>query len=466
LSNVGVAPVFYGQDWNYGHLARQTNELTNYLGFLTNSSFMDQLNEYGVGRGGLVTHGMIDNGIAAGQNGETVDDAAIQNVLDADIANGSLPVPDGNRLYMVFMPPNVRVTSSIGTSPNDFRGYHNLFTDGGGAPVYYAVITHPLGNGDINNLNDFDSFTKLVSHELAEAVTDPVVGDPTNGGWFEDATGSPPGPFVGFPTNGESMMEICDFADQDPGLGVLGGYVVQPVWSEQQGASVLPPDATPLNDLDPLPRPWAAPVNLSAVANVFTHSYEHFADLVSQDYSHYLGRTPVPAEVDAWVRLMQQGTTDEQVLANFIGSTEYYEHTGGTDQAWVQAMYQDLLGRTPMQQEVDAWVQALAGGAARGNVALGFATSPEAEGIVVQADYEQYLGRGAKDAEVAAWVGAFTHGMTNEQVVAGFVGSYEYFNNPAKGRADDAGWVLSAYQDVLLRTPGGAETLNWYQVLD
>jgi hypothetical protein len=441
VSNVGIVPVYYGQDWNDGALARQATALTNYLAYLTHSPFMDMLNEYDVGRGGLAALGIVDGGTAAGQ---TVDDTDIQHMLEADIARGLLPAPEGNRLYVVYTEPYVRVTYQGGDS-TQFSGYHDAFTSGTGEPIYYAVIPSAIGNRPIGSMNTFDWLTWATSHEVAEAVTDPV----DNTGWAGFIPGYGNGE-IGDPAQGE--------------VGVLNGYVIQGVWSEQQGTLVLPTGTGPLPGTDPL-RPCAPPANLGATANDFTHSYEHFADLVTQDYEHYLGRTPSTGEIDGWVGLMQRGATDEQVLASFIGSAEYYQHTGGTDQGWVQALYQDLLRRTPTQGEVDSLVRALAAGAGRGQVAEGFATSPEAEGLVVQDDYQRYLGRPAGDAEVAAWVNAFTHGMTNEQVVAGFIGSSEYFNNPAKGTADPAGWILSAYQDVLLRPPADAELLGWYQVL-
>ena len=55
--------------------------------------------------------------------------------------------------------------------------------------------------------------------------------------------------------------------------------------------------------------------------------------------------------------------SDEQVESFFLGSQEYIANHGGTGQAWVVGMYQDLLGRQPAPSEVDGWLQALAGGA-------------------------------------------------------------------------------------------------------
>src|SRR5262245_9170763 len=93
---------------------------------------------------------------------------------------------------------------------------------------------------------------------------------------------------------------------------------------------------------------------LGATAAAFTHSYEYYANRISADYRAFLGRSPATSEVNAWVQAMQRGLSDEQVEAGFVGSPEYYAHTGNTGQAWVEGMYHDLLGRTPSQAEVGA----------------------------------------------------------------------------------------------------------------
>src|SRR5437868_14616946 len=129
---------------------------------------MDKLAEYGVGRGTLADNGIADPAISAGQ---TVVDSQIRQMLVTNISRGFLQVPDANRLYIVFTPPNVTVTSGSQNSLNDFFGYHDSFTDAALQRIRYAVIAHPIGNGDAAGLDDFQTLTWVVSHELAESVT-------------------------------------------------------------------------------------------------------------------------------------------------------------------------------------------------------------------------------------------------------------------------------------------------------
>jgi len=433
LQNVQVEPVFYGPYWNSAAGQQQASELNNFLGFLTNSSYMDMLREYGVGRGQL-----LDNGIVAGtaSSAATVNDSTLRQTLDNAIANGSLQAPNPNRLYIVFTAPNVDVVLGHEDSANNFYGYHDFFTGPAGDPIYYVVIAHPIGNGTFYNLDNFQTITKTTSHELAEGATDPGVG-----GWFDGRTGS----------------EIGDLANGPRDVGLLNGYVVQAEWSARQRASVLPPDAQWI-DAASFSSAKSTSAVLADVANSFTHSDEYLTNLVSQDYLQLLHRTPSAAEVTSWIGQLKSGLSDEQLLAGFTSSPEYYLQAGGTDQAWLDGLYRDVLGRAPDVAGEAAWLHLLASGTSRFTVAYGIAASVEHEAIVVAADYQNYLGRGADGSEVAGWVNNLQHGMSNEQVVAAFVASDEFYSGHG---STIQGWLNGAYQVVLQRDPDTSGFNYW-----
>ena len=208
------------------------------------------------------------------------------------------------------------------------------------------------------------------------------------------------------------------------------------------------------------------PTNLAAVANTFTHSPEYYTDFVAAAYQRYLGRAPDGPGLTGWVSLMEHGLSDERLEACFLGSVEYISHHGGTAQGWITGMYQDLLQRTPSAGEVAAWVNVIAGGTMTAvDIAYGFAASRERETMRIANDYATYLGRGASQAEIAAWVNAFIQGYSNENLIAGFVSSPEYYLSPSRGNANNTGWLLSVYHDVLHRTPAQQELDNWLTVL-
>jgi uncharacterized repeat protein (TIGR01451 family) len=199
---------------------------------------------------------------------------------------------------------------------------------------------------------------------------------------------------------------------------------------------------------------------LNRVANSFTHGDEYFANLVTQDYLQLLHRTPSTGEVNSWVGQLKGGLSDEQVLAGFTSSMEYYQQAGSTDASWIDALYHDMLGRSPDAAGKASWLVALASGSSRLRVALAIATSVERESSVIVADYQRYLGRGASAAEIAVWLSNLQHGMSSEQVAAAFVASDEFYNN----RASSLGlWLDGAYQAALQRDPDLNGFNSWYR---
>jgi hypothetical protein len=428
LHNVRIVTVFWGDAWQTDPvLEQQSQQLDAYFADITNSGYMDMLSEYHVGRGSFwmqVNTPLSQPVNADGTPGRVVtSDQDVQDMLTSNISdpNSPMPVPDANTLYMVFPAPNVQ---DPGYVDNNCTGYHSNVN---GQPIYYGVVFYP---GNASNPDDLYGLTYVSSHEMTEAVTDP------------DGTG----------WNNVGVAEVGDQAGDT--LGQYHRYIVQAEWSNVQQTAVLPPDAT-----------WAAwsdmsvgPNNVLAVAHSLTHSSEYYADFVTAAYQRYLGRMPVASEVNGWVASMQRGLTDEQLEAGFIGSPEYIANHGGAGAGWVTGMYHDLLGRTPTNEEVNAWVNHLNQGETTQAVAYGFAASFERESQRVQADYQTFLGRAASDAEVANWATAFEQGMTNEDVVSGFVGSYEYFANHGSTLND---WLNAAYTDVLHRAIDDASLQMW-----
>jgi hypothetical protein len=90
-------------------------------------------------------------------------------------------------------------------------------------------------------------------------------------------------------------------------------------------------------------------------------------------------------------------------------------------------MYLDLLGRSADAQGEAYWVAQLQAGAARADVAYGFAASLERERQHVATDYDHYLHRLPDPQGIDFWVTQFALGQTNENLIAGFLASDEYF---------------------------------------
>jgi RHS repeat-associated protein len=183
---------------------------------------------------------------------------------------------------------------------------------------------------------------------------------------------------------------------------------------------------------------WSGQLNGGAprtpLINSIDHSAEYYTTIIIPAYKTFLGRVPDAGGLAYWVSQMQGGLTDERLEAGFIGSPEYYTHSGGTDKAWVDNMYQNLLGRLPDAGGEAYWIGQLAQGANRANVAYGFAASQERESQHIFANYEKYLGRSPDAAGLAFWLDQFAnHGKTNEDLITGFVASDEYYRDHTGG---------------------------------
>jgi hypothetical protein len=232
LTHVEVQGVYLGSDFlNNSSDRQQTGALDGFLSNVVNSSYTDALTTAGYGTG----RGTTSQGIIAPvsiNKAFYLNDSTIQGYLQSYISSRSLQQPDANRLYVVFVEPNVAVRDSEGTSIHDFLGYHTGFTGhdafGRAAQIRYAVITYPggtVGNAGNPNLSTLDSITQTASHELGESITDPDIN-----GYFD---GSPSGE-IGDITNGQvtylhgyAVQRLADKNDQP--ITPAGATSVRPV---------------------------------------------------------------------------------------------------------------------------------------------------------------------------------------------------------------------------------------------
>ncbi len=101
-------------------------------------------------------------------------------------------------------------------------------------------------------------------------------------------------------------------------------------------------------------------ISTTYVAHGFAASAERETLRVTADYLNYLGRAPTAAEVAQWVKAFEQGwITNEDVLAGFVGSAEYFQKHGAIDWGWLRTAYQDILGRRPDDAGFGAWMRYL-----------------------------------------------------------------------------------------------------------
>jgi hypothetical protein len=196
----------------------------------------------------------------------------------------------------------------------------------------------------------------------------------------------------------------------------------------------------------------------STVAYELDTSVEYRFDLVQSYYNKLLHRQAGTSELQGWVSQLAGGSTDEYMQAEFVASGEYAQLHSATSNnlTWLNAVYQDLLGRQDTEQ---AHLSELNGGASRQSVALSILTSTEFCTDQVSAYYQKFLGRsGQGDPGAAAFAGVLQSGQyTDELVIATLVGSHEY----ATYNAPLSPVLVSFYHDLLNRgTDPGAMGFN------
>jgi hypothetical protein len=198
-----------------------------------------------------------------------------------------------------------------------------------------------------------------------------------------------------------------------------------------------------------------------AVTSGIILSTENFTDFVTAEYNTLLHRTPDNAGLQAFVAELTAGAPPETVEAQIVASNEYFKNHGSNSTQWVTGLYNDLLGRGADSAGLNAWVNDLATGSSRIQVALDFTTGAEREGIIITNDYVNFLGRSPEPGAVNVWLAFLAHGHNRNDVAINILGSTEFFN--LRG-GDSSNFIIGVYQDVLNRIPSTTEISSWLNV--
>lgn len=208
ITSAEVFAVFWGAAWNAPPLDATMQQVNQFFDFILKSALIDQLAEYSVS-GQTITYGKLTGTIVlpAPALEHSVTDMTLQQTLEQEIStNNAFPQPSANTLYFLYLPPGVRVVQGGAASCQAFCGYHNDIN----GQIFYAVMPYPGCAGCTVGLQPFDALTSSSSHELCEAITDPIPGQ----GWYDDAHGE--------------IGDICAWQTK-----TLGNYTVQLEWSNK-----------------------------------------------------------------------------------------------------------------------------------------------------------------------------------------------------------------------------------------
>jgi hypothetical protein len=211
LTNVQVYNIFWGKKWSAAPGAGLAAKLNDFYKAILVSPLIDQLAEYNVsgksiGHGSLIGSKVITANAPVG----SVTDTTVRTRLKAWIGARTVPANTPNTVYFIYLDPGIASIMGGSKSCSSYCGYHDAV-----GKVYYSVMPYPNCAGCLGGLAAFDALTGTSSHELCEAITDPVPGS----GWYDDQ-------------NGE-IGDICAWSFKK-----VAGYTVQLEWSNVQNKCV------------------------------------------------------------------------------------------------------------------------------------------------------------------------------------------------------------------------------------
>lgn len=197
----------------------------------------------------------------------------------------------------------------------------------------------------------------------------------------------------------------------------------------------------------------------------------------------YQGVLARPADyfgLSGWTQAL--ATQSFSTVANgVLGSAEYQTKYGLlSDSAFVTNLYANMLGRSGDPAGMADWTQRLASGATRGDVAVGFAQSPEAQyywsnvtalgvfaydpqAAIVRAAYQTAFGRDAEVAGLTGWSSALQAGLSLADFGNDIANSAEF--QALHGSQSNADMVASFYQNGLGRPQDAPGAAGWTAAL-
>jgi uncharacterized delta-60 repeat protein len=214
-----------------------------------------------------------------------------------------------------------------------------------------------------------------------------------------------------------------DLSPPEYALGSADAIFVNQVYEDLLGRQVDPTGAAAW------PALMARGVSRAQVVLDIEGGVEYRTRVVESLYSTYLGRPADPFGLSSFVTALGSGTTIEQVKAAILSSPEFYDRSGGTNSAFVQAVYEAVLDRPADPMGLADWLADLRAGMSRNAIGRLILTSQEAEQDLVQGYYAEFLNRSADPTGLSDWVGQLRQGMSDQALLAAIIGSDEYYQN-------------------------------------
>jgi uncharacterized protein (TIGR03118 family) len=129
--------------------------------------------------------------------------------------------------------------------------------------------------------------------------------------------------------------------------------------------------------------------------------------------------------------------------------------------AYIDAVYDSLLGHAPDASGLAFWQSQLAGGTSHATFVRNIWDSSEFRGDEIEGFYQDFLERASDPAGKAFWLNKFTTGSQEQIVVESFLNSAEY----SSVNSSNSAFINALYQDLDLRPADASGLSNWQTAL-
>ncbi len=195
------------------------------------------------------------------------------------------------------------------------------------------------------------------------------------------------------------------------------------------------------------------------------------SDQIARVYGAVLGRQPDASGMLYWSQARAHGMTVDAMVRSFLASPERVLRMSETSNAaFVETLYQDVLGRSADAGGLAYWTQRLNAGLGREAVVLHFADSPEnvarTESTSPLTDsqalacrlYQTILGREGESTGIDYWSGMLDRGVSPTAVATRMMALPESLPLAAMS---DANFIDRLYQNALDRSADSAGMTFW-----
>lgn len=180
VSNAAFQPIFYTAATAASLQSGIDNMLNNFSGSDPGMKVITQYSKTGNAISATLVHtaDLVDNNTAPSR----ISDTQIRSYLTG-LFNGGRLTATTNTIYGVYLPSGTTSTNGSSRSCTSYCGYHSSFTYNG-KTVLYAVFPYLTCSGcSLTGKSVLDMETIVTSHEIREAITDPV------NAWWESTSG-------------------------------------------------------------------------------------------------------------------------------------------------------------------------------------------------------------------------------------------------------------------------------------